>query len=251
MALQRDLTITARHSGFPGLALGAYAGGLLAAELGPAVRVRFRRPIPIDVPLALARGTHEATLALGGVVVAEAHLGDVDVGGAPIVSVDAAGEAGDRYIGHERHPYPSCFCCGPARGSSDGLRVFVGPVRGGRAVAGLWTAPRALADPSGRLPMEIAWSVIDCPGIWALIVDAPEDSDEQVVTGTLDVRVDRPLRPETRYVVTAWPMGREGRRMYAGTVVSDERGEVVVTAMQTCVVSSPGVPLGLSTWRST
>lgn len=245
------MEIAARHAGFPGLALGAYAGGLLAAELGPSVQVRFRRPIPVDVPLVLARSTEVATLALGDVVVAEARPSHVAVGEAPVVSVEAAREAGDRYIGHERHPYPSCFCCGPARGSGDGLRVFVGPVHGGRAVAGLWTAPRAFADARGRLPLEIAWSVIDCPGIWALIVDAPEDSDEQVVTGTLDVRVDHPLRSDTPYVVTAWPLGREGRRLYVGTTVSDDSGEVAVTAMQTCVASRPGVPLGLSTWRST
>lgn len=241
------LTIDPRFSGFPDVAYGGYVGGRLSQGLGSA-EVRFRKPIPVGVPLTVERGSAGVVLRSDDVVLADAHAARVDVGAIPVVAPADAMEATRDHLGSGVHLFPSCFCCGPARSADTGLRVFVGRIAGGRVVAGAWTPSRSFAHDDGTLPFEIAWSATDCPSIWALVADAPPITDDRVVTGTLAVDVLHPLRAGERYVVTAWPLGREGRRLYAATAIVDERGTPMVIAKQTCVVTDAGIPLAGAVW---
>ncbi len=247
--MPRSLTIERRYSGFPGIAIGGYTAGILARQIGPAVEVRFRRAVPVETPLEIDRdGDVGVTLTAAGIVLAEGRAASVDAGPIPRVDRDAATRATRDHLGRDVHLFPTCFCCGPANAQGDGLRVLIGRVPGRRVLAGVWTAPSAFAAADGVVPPEITMAAIDCPGIWALIVAAPLDSPDHVVTGTLAAHVVRPLRAGERYLVVAWPLGREGRRLHAGTAIIDEEGVPVVVAKQTCVVTETGVPLSPARW---
>lgn len=246
--MRRTITILRRYSGFPGVALGGYTAGLLAREIGPMVEVRFRGAVPVEKPLDLDAGAGEVTLSSGGVVLAEGRAAPVDIGPIPLVDREAAARATLEPLGRERHLFPTCFCCGPANSEREGLRVLVGRVLGQEALAGVWTAPPAFADPDGTMPPEITLAAIDCPGIWALIVAAPADTAEHVVTGTLAVHMVRALRAGESYVVTAWTLGREGRRLHAGTAILAEGGRPMVIAKHTLVATETGVPLARRVW---
>jgi hypothetical protein len=59
------------------------------------------------------------------------------------------------------------------------------------------------------------------------------------------------MRAEARYVVMAWPAGRDEDRLYADAAILTEEGEAIAVARQTSVVVEGwGVPLGADTWRS-
>jgi hypothetical protein len=81
---------------------------------------------------------------------------------------------------------------------------------------------------------------------------APADSAERVVTSGLAATLRAPLHAGRRYVVIAWPAGREADRLYADAAVLSEHGETIAVARQTAAVVGPhwGVPLGRDSWRS-
>jgi hypothetical protein len=51
------------------------------------------------------------------------------------------------------------------------------------------------------------------------------------------------------YIVMAWPMGGEGRKLFAGAAILSKEGAVLCTAKQTMVLTDVGVPLGLAYWQ--
>lgn len=231
--------------------IGGYTAGLLSREIGPAVEVAFRRPVPVDTRLELDRGDDAVTLARDGVILAEGRRVSLDVGPIPAVDPDQAGLATREHLGRDRHLFPTCFCCGPANSEEEGLRVLIGRMPGNSALAGVWTAPPAFAASDGTMPPEITLAAIDCPGIWALIAAAPVETPEHVVTGTLAAEMARPLRAGERYIVIAWTLGREGRRLNAGTAIVDADGTPLVIARHTLVATETGVPLARGRWSLT
>lgn len=243
------LTVEERFAGFAGRPLGGYLCGLVADEIGPAAEVRLRRPVATGTPLELRR-SGDGTVALldGEAVVAEGRPGPPEMEVPGSVSFEEAEDASAEYPGRVRHLFPLCFGCGTARGPAEGLRLFPGPVRGREIVAAPWVPHPALADDHGRVPARIVWSSLDCPGLWALIAAAPDDSPEHVVTGSMAADLVGPIEAGRPHVVTAWAIRRDGRRILAGAAVFTEAGELRAVGRQTCVVTDRGVPLGTAAW---
>lgn len=133
---ERHVVIDARYCGPPDSANGGYVCGLLAGILGRSSEVTLRHPPPIGRRL-LIRGAGEGGVALfdGDEVVAEAVPTRLEVDLPNPVSRREAVEAAGRYPGFARHPFPTCFVCGPERTEGDGLRIFAGPVTGRDVVA--------------------------------------------------------------------------------------------------------------------
>ncbi len=95
----------------------------------------------------------------GGPGVAQARPATVDVDVPNPVSVVEAERGGARYPWRHRHPYPTCFVCGPQRVAGDGLCIFPGPVEGRSLFAAPWTPDRTLIDlfcGSGTIAIEAA-----------------------------------------------------------------------------------------------
>jgi hypothetical protein len=160
--------------------------------------------------------------------------------------VEAAEDAGQEYLGHHDHPYPSCFCCGTERAEGDGLRIFAGPLENEPILAAAWLPHPNHADDDDTLPVEYTWAAMDCPSIWAVMEDAPPASPDHVVTGKLAVRVDSPVQTGDPHMVLAWALPPESGTRPAAAAIIDRDGNLKAVAYHTLVVTDWGVPLGIS-----
>lgn len=237
-----------RFRGFEEIAHGGYVSGRLAQFVGGEAQVRLRRPVPMQRPLQVHE-VDEQTIELRNVkgdLVAEAKATSLDLDLPKPVTAEEAEAASDAYPGHEAHLFPGCFCCGPGRATGDGLRIFPGPVRGSNHVAAAWVPNATDANEKGVIAPEIVWASFDCPQIWALILNTPSDAEERVVTGALETRLLGQVVAGERYVIVAWPMGRDGRRLFAGAALFSSDGEPLGLSRQTLIATASGVPLGLN-----
>ena len=117
--------------------------------------------------------------------------------------------------------------------TGDGLRLFTGPVAGRDLVAAPWEPDAALAGDDGRVRPEFVWAALDCPGGWAF-----GGAAGALLLGRFlaDVR-DLP-RPGDRLVVCGWSLGRDGRKLYAGSAVHTAAGVLLAAARATWITVS-------------
>jgi hypothetical protein len=200
-----EMIIDGRFNGPPGSGNGGYSAGRFAAAAsgGPAV-VTLRLPPPLDTPLTVTRTATGIEVYDGPRLIAEAAPapdGDAPAGNAVVPSVpyEAALAAGADYRGLIDHPFPTCFVCGPDRDAGDGLRLFPGPLPGGRT-AGAWTVPQDVSA-------AVVWAALDCPGGWAIIAPA-----RPYVLGRMTASVRDLPRPGDRCVVMGQAVAVEGRK---------------------------------------
>src|SRR5262249_55282984 len=155
--------------GPPGTGNGGYVAGRLARLLGSAgAEVTLRRPVPLDRALRVEReGEARLRLCDGDAVVAEAAPAEPDPAVPAAPSFAEAEEAARGYLGFVKHGVSNCFVCGPARAPGSGLRIFAGPLGADGHVAAPWVPGSADADASGRVPPELVWAALDCPGAFA------------------------------------------------------------------------------------
>ncbi len=214
-----ELTFPHRYRGPLTSANGGYACGRLAAFVDAAeVEVTLRLPPPLDRGLTV-EPTGDGVRLLDGVdLVAEARAADVGFEPPAPVSVVDAEASRERHVREWTPEFRECYVCGVRE---DGLQIRVGLVSGREP---LHAAPIALRE-SGR---EFAWAAIDCPGAYA--VGAAGRGD--IVLGRMTARVDRVPDPGERCVVTSWPIGEDGRKLFAGTALFAADGELLAFAKQ-------------------
>lgn len=246
MPLTTDTTIIPpRFAGLPGLAHGGYVSGLVATALGSeATEVRLRRPIPVESALTLERtGPGAAELRDGEAVLALGRAIDLEIDVPEPVTLAQAVIAAEGFPGFVHHVFPRCVGCGPE--NPDGLHIHSGPVAGRRLAAAPWVPDPSLADDAGNVAPEVVWASLDCPQLWALVLDADTASTERVVTSSLAARLVRPVRAGEPHIVLAWPMDRTERGPVAGGAVFTADGELCAVGRQTTAsVTGWGVPLG-------
>jgi hypothetical protein len=144
----------------------------------------------------------------GDTLVAEARAVDLELElPAPVAFADAVRLA-DSQPPDPDHPFPGCFTCGP---EGDGLRLKPTPVGDGR-LAAPWRVEEA--------SRELVWAALDCPGGFAV---NPDFRRGVSVLGRLTAHVAEVPRAGDGCVVVAWPLGGEGRKLFAGTALF--RGE--------------------------
>jgi hypothetical protein len=215
------LAIPPRFRGPAQSANGGYTCGVVAELLGAdAAEVTLRLPPPLETPLTVERDDAGVRVLHDGALVAEARPAQPEVDPPPqppsFAEMDklAAGQAAD-----EDHPFPNCFVCGPARTPGDALRLTPTPLGDGR-VAAPWRVEADFAAP------RFVWAALDCPGAFAVM---PDFSRGISVLGRLTARVDEGPRAGDECVVVGWPLGEDGRKLYAGTAVFRD-GELLALA---------------------
>jgi hypothetical protein len=206
---------------------GGYASGRLAAFVdADEVEVTLRLPPPLDRPLEVRREDGAATLLDGDAVVAEARAAPVDVDPPRAVSFAQAEDAATRHVRIGSEVFGECFTCG-VREAHDGLEIYAGAVAGREPLhAAPWTV--------GQSSPEIVWAAIDCPGAYAV----GTEGRGEIVLGRMAARVLRVPEAGERCVVTSWPLGEDGRKLYAGTALYAE-DEVLAVARQTWIAPKP------------
>jgi len=247
--IDHHLVVGAGFEGMPGIALGGYSAGLLARAIGANVEVVLRRPIKVGAELEVVSSEGGVLLRDDESIYAEGQASGVAVDVPLSVDTAAAEVAALQSPGFGGHFFPRCFSCGPSREPRDGLRIFPGRLGATNVVAAPWTPHEALATEDGYMPLEILWAALDCPGIWALIISRSPDSTERAVTGKMAVAQRGSVQAGQPHVVLAWPMGGEGRKLFAGAAILSAGGEVLCVAKQTMMLTEKGVPLRLDSWR--
>jgi hypothetical protein len=208
-----ELTIPERFNGPPGSGQGGYTSGRLAALLGLAggpAAVSLRRPPPLGRPLRVEARDDALALLDGEDLVAAAQPAPVDVEPPAAPTLEQARTVEPAYGEMAEHPFPTCFGCGPDRPAGDGLHVFAGPVPGRDLIACEWV-PRD-ADPA------FAWAALDCPTGHVCATGRP------ALLARLAVRIDAPIELGRAHVVSAWRLGREGRKHRSAGALYDETG---------------------------
>ena len=192
------VTIPARFNGPPDSGNGGYTAGLVAAALGGAsAEVTLKAPPPLDRPLDVER-CGDSVVVRDGETRGRAGGRALDRRRPPApVPFDVGGRGGRaraRSGTPQRHPFPSCFVCGPVRDGGRRAADLRRTGRRGRAVrGGVDAGGVARRRRTARLPDEMVWAALDCPTS-APIMNDPDDADfRPIVLARLAVRIDAPV----------------------------------------------------------
>ena len=106
-------------------------------------------------------------------------------------------------------------------------------------VTGIRVGPVSTREPLHAAPVtmgdsepEIVWAAIDCPGAYAVGAEGRGET----VLGRMTARVLRVPDVGEPCVVAAWPLGEDGRKLFAGTALFAEDGELLALARQVWVI---------------
>ncbi|MBK1659474.1 hypothetical protein [Paracraurococcus ruber] len=235
-----EVVVEGRFRGPAGIGNGGYVAGRMAALLGarPA-EVTLRRGWPLDVPLRVARDaeTLQARDA-EGMVIAEAREAALDLA-PPVPPTPEAAAAATRWFlaSPFTHSTGWCFVCGSAWEEGVGLRVLTGRVEGRPDIAaGLWRPHAAFADGDGVVRPEFLWAALDCAGAFAFTVN---DRPQRMLLGRITARLDGAVRAGEPVVALGWQIGREGRKLQAGTALFGADGGLRGIARALWVLPAP------------
>lgn len=230
------VTIPAQYNGPPDSGNGGYSCGVLAAFIDGPARVRLHVPPPLDTAMVV-KENDEGGLSM--------YAGDTKVGSAfpapfeltvpPAPSLEAARDAISRYPCYEGHVFPTCYVCGPGRPGHDGLELFAGPVTDWTLLASPWQPAADMLDGQGAVRPEIVWSALDCPGYFACM----GENTRPAVLGELQAILPSAVPGLQPLVVFSWPLGEDGRKLYAGSAVASTSGEVLAYARSTWILLRP------------
>jgi hypothetical protein len=223
-----EITLDHRFRGPLESANGGYACGMLASFVdADAVEVTLRLPPPLDRPLDVQVDEGAAVLRDAESIVAEARAAMLDVEAPAPVSRAAAESASARHVRIGNPVFRECFVCG-IREDGGGLRIHAGLVEGREPLqAAPWTP-----EETGS---ELVWAAIDCPGAYAVGIEGRGE----IVLGRMTASVLRTPEVGEPCVVTAWPLGEDGRKLYAGTALFTAAGELLALARQTWIEPRP------------
>jgi hypothetical protein len=231
--MSEHVTIDRRFNGPPESGHGGYVCGVVAGLIGDTAEVTLRRPPPLDRPLEVQHlDGGGVALSDGETVIVDGAPASVEIEVPEPVNFPEAEAASRSYVGFHQHAFPTCFGCGPQHSEGDGLRIFPGQVEGRNIVAAPWTPDATLTDEGGTVRPEFVWAALDCTGGWALLAQLPE---RPVVLGRMAAKLLAPVRAGERYVVIGWPLGEDGRKLYSGTALFSEGGELRAFAAATWV----------------
>ena len=231
--MTESLVIPARFCGPPGSGNGGYVCGRIAAYVNGPVTVTLRRPPPLDTPMTVERDSEGSVrIHHGPALIAEATSSPgspaPEVPG-PVSMAEAHAVAGcARY--YTDPVFPDCFVCGMGRRPGDGLRIFPGPLTGRPLWAAPWTPDPSVAGADRRVRPEVVWAALDCPSGIAAAEAAGLDPGTAILLGRMTASLAVLPRSGDQCLVIAWPGGRDGRKLTAGSALLGPGGQVLAAA---------------------
>jgi hypothetical protein len=226
--MTETLHIPARYSGPPGSANGGYTCGRVAELVGAEeVEVSLRHPPPLETPLAVVREDDRVELHHDDILVAEGRPAELllDVPDAVPADEVARAEANGRERWTAKHPFPTCFVCGPRRTAGDGLLIFPVELPGDEGLFGApWTPNESVSDGHGWVRPEDVWAALDCPtsAPVANYADGPP-----IVLAQLTARLGCPVRVGEPHTILSWALERDGRKRHAAAALYDSEGRML------------------------
>jgi hypothetical protein len=107
---------------------------------------------------------------------------------------------------------------------ADGLRVFPGATGEDGVLACVWRPGEDLAS-DGAVDPRFVWAALDCPSGFACMPPGTLS-----VLASMTARVAAPVEPGRDYVLSAWPLGSEGRKHRGGSALHDAGGRLLAVA---------------------
>jgi hypothetical protein len=215
--LEKGIFVQKRYQGPPKSANGGYVCGLIANQVNFTPTITLHAPPPLDSSMKLHLGSEIGELKHIDKKLAEIKPGELDFE-APDPPVFSAAELmSENYTGFNKHPFPSCFVCGPERKPFDGLRIFPGKADGHDLVAAPWRPYLDLGDERGRIKNEFIWAALDCPGAFAAIHDMVP-----IMLGRMTAEIRYQPKVNEKCIVIGWSKGNKGRKHFTGTAVFSE-----------------------------
>ena len=227
------LLIAPRFCGPPGSGNGGYVCGRVAAYLDGPVTVTLRQPPPLAAPMAVERDSGGALRVYSdGTLIAEAASGE-DGPALEVpekVSAEQAQAAAGRAAYYSDPVFPGCFVCGTDRGPGDGLRIFPGPLPGGKLWAAPWTPEESVTGADEWVRPEVIWAALDCPSGIAAAEAAGLSGDTAILLGRMTATLAASPAAGDQCQLIAWPAGRDGRKLSAGSALLASDGTVLAAA---------------------
>jgi hypothetical protein len=231
--LTDSLVIPSRFCGPPDSGNGGYVCGRIAAYVDGPVTVTLRQPPPLAAPMTVERdGEGSVRIHHGRTLIAEATSSP----GSPApeipgpVSIAEAHAVAGRARYYSDPVFPDCFVCGMGRGPGDGLRIFPGPLAGRPLWAAPWTPDASVTDAGGRVRPEVVWAALDCPSGIAAAEAASLAWDTAILLGRMTATLAALPMAGDQCLVIAWPAGRDGRKLLAGSALLGPGGKVLAAA---------------------
>ena len=227
-----SLVIPSRFGGPPGSGNGGYVCGRIAGYVDGQATVTLRRPPPLATPMAVERAGGSVRIHHGRTLIAEAASSPgspaLQVPG-PVSIAEAQAVAGS--AGYYTDPvFPDCFVCGMNRRPGDGLRIFPGRLAGRPLWAAPWTPDPSVTGTGGRVRPEVVWAALDCPSGIAAAEGAGLAPGTAILLGRMTASVAALPVAGDQCLVAAWPCGRDGRKLLAGSALLAPGGQVLAAA---------------------
>jgi len=247
-----SIVIEKRFCGPPKSANGGYVCGLLAGHIDGTAEITLLAPPPLGQRLDVVANEHGVELRKDETTLATGRKVGFEVPEVPLVVLSEAEDAVRRSRYDEsRHPLPMCFVCGPERVDGDGLRIIPGPLPSRPdcktgTVAAPWVPYCNLAHEDGAVAAEFIWAALDCATGYAAVgaQHLGMTGTETILLGRMSARIDSPPRPGDRCVIAAWPIGREGRKLFASSALLNSDGRILAVARATWLLVDRQVQLG-------
>lgn len=227
------ILIPGRFNGPPASGNGGYSCGVLAKFIDGPAKIRLHVPPPLDHDMRIVRGDNGRVEMYDGETLVGSGAPARETIESPVApSLAQAVDAQSRYLGLHGHPLGTCFVCGPDRPGHDGLELFTGPVEDWSLLACTWQPADDLLDEAGNVRAEFVWAALDCPGYFAAI----GDDLRLALLGELYAELRSPVPGMEALVVYAWPIGADGRKLYAGAAVASSGGEILACSRSTWIL---------------
>lgn len=220
--MNETATIPAQFNGPPGSGNGGYAAGAFAEFLEGAAEVTLRSPPPLGQPMQVVRKENGLVVRDGETLVGEVRPCTLSLDVPDCPDAGAVRTAVRRFVEFKKDDFHRCFVGGAERALGDGLCLRTGTIDGSEVVATKWIPHENFAGTNGLIPQRILWSALDCPGVWSII----RDTGVVMHLGRLTAVVDIDVVAGTPCTVIGWPMGRDGRKAYAGTAIYDANDSI-------------------------
>ncbi|MEV2222306.1 hypothetical protein AB0E01_20820 [Nocardia vinacea] len=223
------VTVPEHVHGYPDVAFGGYVAGLLAGPCeATEIRVDFRARVPLETPMSL-RPTRSGGYALtdaDGALLAESTPAALTIDPPPAPSWAEAKAVTDAAMVSRR--VTDCYGCGAACAPGRGLRLLTWDTPDHDLVIAAWTPDPGLADESGRLPTEVVWAALDCPGGWTAM--RKQGMGFGGVTAALTATQLHPVYADSPYISYAWPISHQGRKHTVGIALATPFGDLCAVA---------------------
>lgn len=228
----QEIIIDQRFQGPSQSANGGYVTGMMAELVAGPAEVTLKAPPRLGHAMQIVETGDGFALMDGDQAVATVRaVAPMELAIPPLPSARAIAEATKNYPGHHSSPIPHCFVCGTNRQVGDALRVFAGPVEGADMAASPWVPHANFADDSGMIADRHVLAALDCPGAWAWY----GQTGGHMLLGRMHCEAHGKVAPDEACTVTAWPISRDGRKVYAGSAVHNAAGELVAFGFATWI----------------